>query len=217
MKRDDDRSLGFTPTPKPGKQPDRSLDYATRKLIADTVRETIQAELSDAAMFMQLADERPRLLHGPCSLAAESLVIGAVLVGEIPLSSIPLEPSDFWAGLNGRYWRAMRRAMDPEDDVQMLIPRIVSSLDRLGLVSGPLAPFVADLTSLRDSADTEAAFRDVASAVLLILEHARARRLGDLMGSLVAGLCAGSESHETAYQQLREHFAAERGNLVRDH
>lgn len=197
-------------------QSSRSLDYATRKLISDTVRETIRAELSDAALFMQLADERPQLLHGPCSLAAESLVIGAVLVGEIPISSVPLDYSDFWAGLNGRYWRAMRVAMDPEDDVQMLVPRIVSQLERMGLVKGPPGDFAADLYRLREQADTLAAFRDVASAVLLVLEHSRARRLGNLMGSLVAGLCAGSESHETAYQQLRDHFAAERGNLVRE-
>lgn len=217
MKRDDDRTLGFTPTPKLGKQPDRSLDYATRKLISDTCRETIRAELSDAAMFMQLADERPQLLHGPCSLAAEALVIGAVLVGEIPLSSIPLQPSDFWAGLNGRFWKAMRHAMDPEDDVQLLIPRIVSSLDRLGLVTGPLCDFETELYALRDSADILGAFHDVSAAVMLVLEHSRARRLGNLMVTLAAGLCNGGESHETAYQQLREHFATERGNLIRDH
>lgn len=198
-------------------QPSRSLDYATRKLIADTVRDTIQAELSSAALLMQLSVERPQLLHGPCSLAAEALVLGAALVGEIPLSAIPLEPGDFWSVLNGRFWRAMRHAMDPEDDVQMLIPRIAFSLERLGLISGPIEPFVDELTELRDSADVLAAFRDVASAVLLILEHARARRLGSLMVTLAAGICDGGESHESAYQQLREHFATERGNLVRDH
>ncbi len=195
--------------------PSRSLDYATRKLISDTVRETIRSELPDAAMFLQLADERPQLLHGPCSLAAESLVIGAVLVGEIPLSAIPLVASDFWARLHGRYWRAIQHAMIPEDDVQLLIPRIVSSLDRLGLVRGPLEPFADELYRLRDQADTLAAFRDVSSAVLLILDHARARRLGDLMATLTRGLCNGSESHESAYAQLRDHFASERGSLVR--
>lgn len=208
------------------KPPDRSLDYATRKLIADTVRETIRVELADAAMFLQLADERPQLLHGPCSLAAEALVIGAVLLGDIPMSAVPLKPTDFWAGLNGRYWRAMASVASPGGfrgnshhwfTRAAFIDRTVRALDELGLVTGPLGDFAEELERLRDGAIALAAFRDVASATLLILEHARARRLGNLMVTLAAGLCSGGESHETAYQQLREHFAAERGALIRGH
>lgn len=202
----------------------RSLDYATRKLIADTVRDSVHDAIGSEAMSFQLHNEIPALTHGPCSLGCEALVIGAVLLGDIPILAIPLQPDDFWSREHKLFWlslRATSRERGFRGDShhwftrQAMAERAVAYLDNRGMVTGPLDYLLEDLEALRERAIALAAFRDVASATLIILEHARARRLNSLMFGLIHGICNGSESHGTAYAQLRDHFAAERGPLVK--
>jgi len=209
----------------------QEVGYATRMALADAVRE----EIRDAALFLQMAQPQARQLHGPCSLAAEEFVLGAVLASPQPTlaardvsiskrrrarerSAAPtvnprllqLQPGDFWAHLHQLYWRAMLDLSDPTD-----IPAIVEWLSHRERIAGPHEPFTTELEGYRDKASSYAALYDVSGATVLILDHARNRRLVGLLARLADGICDGSESHDSAYRQLRDHFAAERGPLVK--
>ncbi len=175
----------------------RALDYATRTLIAETVAH----EIRGASMLLQPALEKSEPACGPYSQLAESLVIGAALLGALPDSAARLEPGDFWPHLHQRYWRALSEpgcAPDTES--------LVAWLDASGLVSGPLEPYHADLERLRSAAVLLTPQRDVESAIELILEHSRCRSLVDTLRRVACDVQTDRMSHQDAYLELRAHF-----------
>jgi hypothetical protein len=184
---------------------------------------------------LQLPEPKEHQLQGPCSIAAEQFVIGSVLASPpsavssraIPISRrrrarerefgpsvnpklLPLKPCDFWSHIGQRYWQAMLAVQDPTD-----ITAIVEWLWNNDRISGPPDGFVSELETYRRNAAAHATLYDVSSACILILEHARSRRLVSLLARLADGICGGSENHQSAQLALREHFMAERGPVVR--
>lgn len=209
----------------------KALDYASRMAIAGVVAE----EIRGAAMHLQMATPQARQLHGPCSIAAEKFVLGSVLCSpqsalaargvaiskrrrarereqgpHCPPQALGLQPSDFWARSSQLYFSAMLEAPDPTD-----IPALVEWLWSRDRITGPQEVFLDELEGYRREASAYAALYDVAGACVLILTHARARRLVGLLARLADGICGGSEDHESAMLALREHFVAERGPVVR--
>jgi hypothetical protein len=209
----------------------RALDYATRMAMGNVVAE----EMRGAALLLQTAEPQARQLHGPCSIAAEEFVIGSVLASpQTPIASrsvsiskrrrarereraplvdpraLGLKPSDFWAHLSQRYWLAMLEAPDPTD-----IQALVDWLADHERITGPRELFTLELEGYRAAAVSYAALYDVSSACVLILNHARSRRLVGLLARLADGICDGSEDHESAMLALREHFVAERGPVIK--
>lgn len=178
----------------------RALDYATRTLIAETVAHEIRA----ASMLLQPSIEKLEPACGPYSQLAESLVIGASLLYGPSSIATPakLEPSDFWSHLHQRYWTALASDSAPRD-----IPGLVAWLSDSGLISGPLEPYQTDLERLREAATLLSGHRDVDSAVELIREHARCRRLVDSLRRIACDVQTDRMSHKDAYLELREYFS----------
>jgi hypothetical protein len=179
-----------------------ALDFATRSLVAETVREAVQAELAHARFTVQ--SEPAAQLHGPSSYACEAFVLGAVLAGAVPISTVPLQRSDFWAQLTGRVWEAMQQVFDPR-----LIPVVVDNAIQRGTLAGDPEHFELILDQWAGIAAHQFPSRDIAAAVMLLREHARSRRLVHELARLADGICAGNECFDSARDALRELFVAE--------
>ncbi len=179
--------------------PKTSLDFATRNLIAETVRQAVQTELQHAQFTVQ--SEPVQQLHGPSNFTCEALCIGAVLCGAVPIDAIPLQRSDFWGQLTGRMWEAMQLAYDAR-----LIPVVVETALARGTIAGDPEHYETILGEWAAIADYQLPLRDLSAAVLLLREHSRARRLVTLLARLADGICGGSECVDSAKAALREHF-----------
>jgi hypothetical protein len=192
-----------------------ALDWATRNLIAKTIEEigTIQIRNALERERFTTQDQPAPQLHGPCSLRCESFVIGAVLSGAVPIDAVPLARSDFWGELTGRVWEAMTLVYDAR-----LIPVVVETAIQRGTLAADAQYYETILGEWVHIADHQLALRDLSSAVLLLLEYSKARRLVRELARLADGICGGSECFDSAKNALRELFvseaAAERARLA---
>lgn len=176
----------------------RALDYATRSLIAETVR----AGMREAALSIDTVPV-PQL-HGPCNVAVELFVIGAALHGAVSPAIVPLTPADFWSRLHGKVWAAILSCPEPLELAQVASSAV---LDQDAFAD--LDEAVTLLQDWRDLAGHHVALRDVATAVALLAEHSRARRLVRELARLADAICGGSECFDSARDALRHLFTAE--------
>jgi hypothetical protein len=189
-------------------EPSRSLDYATRKLIADTVAE----EIRGAASFLQVAEPTIHTMHGPSSVPTERLVLSAVLAGNATCADLGLAPEDFWPTLHQRYWLALTLDAQLNPSPHSPVPAsVVAALSGANLISGPLEDYVADLEAIRSlQVFPQASTYDLTQAAAYLRQLAAARRLKHLLLQLAGDLTSHHASAASAYAQLRAHFAAER-------
>lgn len=192
-----------------------ALDFATRNLIAKTIGEigTVQIRNAVERERFTIQEQPAPQLHGPCSIRCESFVIGSVLSGAVPIDAVPLTRCDFWGELTGRVWEAMTLTYDAR-----LIPAVVETAIRRGSLSADAEYYQTILGEWSAIADHQIALRDLSSAVLLLLEYSKARRLVRELARLADGICGGSECFDSAKNALRELFvseaAAERARLA---
>lgn len=171
-----------------------SLDYNTRKLIAEHVREAVRDEIRDAALTLRL--EAPPPLQGPSAPELERYLLGRALRGE---RCPELTPDLFHLAFHRRVLGALVPGQ-PEATAAAMV--------ELGQLSSDDVHEVAALADC--AADSITAPADASNAVEYLRSLARDRRTVDLLCELAAGICNRSQSHETAYQALREFFARER-------
>lgn len=176
----------------------RSLDHATRMVIAQTIAEELRG-----ALWLQREPVAPQL-RGPCLPATEDFVIGSVLLGRVLPADVQLAAADFYVHVNSRFWESILTAVDPTDAAA-----IVADCFRRGRFSGPEEDFTAKLDGYKVNVDAELGLCDVATAAWAIRGRARDRRLVGLLAQLADGICAGAESFASAKLALRELFVAE--------
>ena len=177
----------------------RALDFATRNLIAETVRETVRSEIRSCAL--ELNQVPVPQLHGPCAPGVELFVIGCVLLGNVSPADAGLSVGDFWAVRNQRVWRALLACPWPLDMSRVFNELIISgafgSLDECAL-----------LATWAEMAAEHVVDHDLPAAVRLLKTYGASRKLARAIATLADGLCAGTETVSTVKRELRLFFTA---------
>lgn len=146
-----------------------------------------------------------------CDIAAERLLLGAVLAGHKvdPLARI-VDPEDFYQPRHEAIWRAVLRVVEAGNDVDVATVRV--ALDHQGAQVDPTylielfseAPITADGTWHAEQVSTEARFRRLAAAGVQVSQAAASRALSI------------GDAHDTARRAVEQAIGEERAHsLVR--